>query len=67
MKTVADKIRAMSDKELTKFLWWFSIQAISSFFDDNLKEKRMNAKELAEYLTSDVENWIDFEPKENKQ
>lgn len=66
--TIADKIRSLNDEELAKFIWWFSINQISCFFVGEYEKpkKAMNYREIRDYLSNDIENWIDFSPEGEK-
>lgn len=50
--TRADKIRSMTDKELTHFMFKYSIREIAAFFEKG-GAGCMNIPELADYLSGE--------------
>lgn len=52
----ADKIRAMTDEELNKFLWGLKIHSISLFFEKG-GAGLMDAYEQRQWLQSEDPEW----------
>lgn len=56
--TNGDRIRAMSDEELNKFLWWFKVDSMSSFITKG-GAGVMNAKEQRIWLHSEDDAYLE--------
>ena len=52
--TNADKIRQMSDEQLSRFLWIWKINSITTF----LTQGGMNAKDVREWLDQTTDTFI---------
>lgn len=55
--TNADKIRQMNDEQLSRFLWTWKINSITSFFTQG-GSNSMNAKDMREWLGQTTDSFV---------
>lgn len=54
METTGDRIRRMTDKELSDFLFAFEYRSIANFIDKKTRYRVKNAPEMTDFIKSEA-------------